>query len=804
MPSSDTAADNNRIISIAPFILFFISGGIALLYEVVLSRLLVLVMGNTVLATSTILAAFMAGLGLGAYVWGRVVEKRPNTALRIFGLLEIGVGLIAFAFPILYQLAGGMELALFGHSDGPYEARLGLRFLFSLMWLLPPTFLMGGSLPAMGRHVIRFGRDFGRHTAWLYGINTLGAVLGAFLTGFFLVRLWGHTTTLFVAASGNVIVGAIAVWIHHRYLKNKKSRPEPTKASKKKPPLEDEPSAWAARTAVIALGLSGFCALAYEVIWTRLLVLVVDNSVYSFAVILMAILAGIALGSLILAPLLRKIMTAFIAFAIVEILLGVSAFGFPFFIHLTPTPAQTVYVWFLLGKMPLVVLVPAIFMGAAFPLAAEAYQARNKQVGRSLGAVYAANTLGAVLGAVAAGFWLVPMLGFRLSSLGLPVINLLAGFILIAVSLRPLKIIVTGVVVAALAVAGWFAMPQDYFSQKYAELEPLGQLTYYDEGRSATVTIFQMPTLIRMLYLNGIPEVDDGKLSLATFRLMGTLPMLLHPAPKDALMVTFGAGITAGSASLRAETVDCVDLVEQYHQIATYFAAVNHDITNSPKFSMFIDDARHYLQTTDRQYDVIISDATHPRSYDSWVLFTTDFYDRVKARLKPGGIFCQWAPYHGLDPNQYQTILRTFQRSFPHTSVWSVGEAYSLLMATEEPLSIDFMEFGKQLYQPEINHDLAPLGLDNIVEVLGHFVMGEDRLREFVGNGPIITDDSPAHLFFPIQATMREQYENWPEINFARIFEHRGSVIPYLTNVGKSEEDKAKILQLIRRRERQR
>ena len=805
MPSPDAAPDNNRIVSIAPFILFFISGGIALLYEVVLSRLLVLVMGNTTLATSTILAAFMAGLGLGAYTWGRIVETRPNTALRIFGLLEIGVGLIAFAFPILYQMAGGMEVALFGYSDTQHEARLGLRFLFSFLWLLPPTFLLGGTLPAVGRHVIRHGRQFGRNTAWLYGLNTLGAVLGAFLTGFFLVRLWGHTTTLFMAAASNVVVGSIAVLIHHRYFKNQKSPPETGKKSKKKQRTEIEPSAWAARIAIIALGLSGFCALAYEVIWTRLLVLVVDNSVYSFAVILMAILAGIALGSLILAPLLRKIMSVFTAFALVEILLGVSAFAFPFFIQLSPTPGPTEYIWFLLGKMPLVVLVPALFMGAAFPLAAEAYQARQKHVGRSLGAVYAANTLGAVLGAVAAGFWLVPLFGFRLSSLGLPAINLIAGFLLLVVSTKTWRFVLAGVVVIGLAVAGWFVMPRDFFFQKYAQLESQGKLTFYDEGRSATVTIFQMPyNNTRLLYLNGIPELDDGKLSVATFRLMGTLPMLLHPEPKDALMVTFGAGITAGAAAIRAENVDCVDLVEQYHQIATYYAASNNDITNNPKFSMFIDDARHYLQTTKRKYDVIVSDATHPRSYDSWVLFTTSFYDTVKEHLNEGGIFCQWAPYHGLAPDQYQTILRTFQHSFPHTSVWSVGEAYSLLVATEKPLSIDFMELGKLLYQPNINKNLAVVGLDDIVEVLGHFIMGEDQLRKFTGEGPIITDDSPAHLFFPVQATMREQYENWPEINFARIFEHRGSVIPYLTNVGKSEEDREKILYLIRRREKQR
>ena len=195
---------------------------------------------------------------------------------------------------------------------------------------------------------------------------------------------------------------------------------------------------------------------------------------------------------------------------------------------------------------------------------------------------------------------------------------------------------------------------------------------------------------------------------------MGTLPGLLHRNPENALMITFGAGVTSGMAAHFVDSIDCVDLASQALEFAPLFAPANEGVYRDESFSFFIDDARHYIQTTHHQYSIIISDATHPRVYDSWVLFTAEFYDLVKQRLTSDGIFLQWVPFHGLELSQYMGIVRTFSHVFEHTSLWEVDKAYSLLVATPQPLSIDVQAFHQKMLRPDIQKALGQAGLDNI------------------------------------------------------------------------------------------
>ncbi|MDY6851142.1 MAG: fused MFS/spermidine synthase, partial [Thermodesulfobacteriota bacterium] len=422
-----------------------------------------------------------------------------------------------------------------------------------------------------------------------------------------------------------------------------------------------------------------------------------------------------------------------------------------------------------------------------------------------LGAVFAVNTIGGVCGAVAAAFLLIPILGFYKSSLLLPGINLLAGGVILVAALKGFRAVTAAVVLIFMAVMGGRAMPPDYYSLKYGELEPGHKLIYYHEGLAATATIFQRPEGTRALYLNGIPEVDTSLVSIRTFKLMGALPGLLREKTGRTLIVTFGAGVTAGTAAHFADRIDCVDLVEQAGDIAPFFALANNNIAENKKFHMYVDDARHLLQTTNNKYSVIICDATHPRSYDSWILFTAEFYRLAQKRLEADGIFCQWVPFHGLDLDQYMAIIKTFSHVFPHTTIWTVGRSYSLLMAMPEPFSLDFRAFQKRLSHREVRRDLMQVGLDNPFEFLAHFAMGEKQVRKMTAAYPqVITDDSPAHLFFPSAATLEEQYRKWPETNFNKLISRRESVLPYLTNIGRTGRDKAGITDMIRLYERKR
>jgi spermidine synthase len=774
---------------------FFASGGCGLIYQVVWSRMLVLVLGNTTLAATTILAAFMAGLALGSHYWGRSISYRPRDALPVFGRLEILTGIFALIFPFLLKLLPPAEVWLSGGGGG--HSQVALRFGLTFFLLLAPTFLMGGTLAVLGQAFIVDRAGFGPGAALLYGINTLGAVIGAFLAGFFLIKYLGHNGSLFLAASVNLAVGGGSLLLARHGAWSRAADSTPAKGRRAK--RERRVTATVYWLVLVGIGLSGFCTLAYEVLWTRLLILVADNSVYSFTAILMAILSGLALGSLILAPLFRRIGNPLPYLALAEVGLGLSAFCLPWFIELGPIDRDLPYWQFLLAKMPLFTLVPAIFAGAALPLAADICRSRRDQTGRSLGAAWAANTLGGVGGAVAAGFFLIPTMGFHSSSLLLPAINLAVGSILLAVWLRGRLALIPITAAVLLAALGWRLMPPDFFALKYAQLEPSGNMVYYDEGQAATVSIFDRPDASTVLFLNGIPEVDNSQDSLRTFKLMGILPGLLHPQPSRALMVTFGAGITSSAATLFSDRVDCVDLVEQYRAIATHFSSANGQVLARPGLTMHIDDARHFLATNQRRYSIIISDATHPRSYDSWVLFTSEFYELVKTRLEEDGIFCQWAPFHGLSPDLYLSLVRTFSQAFPHTSIWNIGGAYSLLVATPQPLAVDFNRLTERLGDNYIRSQLRSVDLAGPLDVLSHFLMGEDNVKKLCSQAPwLIRDNQPAQLFFPFQASLREQYETWPLENYRTVRKLKESVVPYLTNVGRSDLERSKIMDVVR------
>ena len=387
--------------------------------------MLVVVMGNTTLATSTILASFMAGLSLGSYFWGKYVESRPYHPFLVFGCLEIGVGVVALLFAPLLSYAVPLEALLFEPGNLGASGRLILRFLFCFSLLIAPTFLMGGTFAAVGKHIIRSQHNFGGQVAWIYGINTAGALIGALLTGFFLIKNLGHSGSILLAACLNGIVGAIAVIIARRSDPFSAVQPPPTDT-------KEDISQSLARLILLGLALSGFCSLAYQVLWTRLLILIIDNSVYSFTIILSGFLAGIAFGSLASAPVVRLVKKPVVFFGLLHLGIALAAFCFPFFIHKANRGPEDSYLHFLLTTLPLGLLLPTFIMGIAFPVGASLYQRWNNPIGESLGTVYAVNTIGSVFGAIAAAFLFVNLFGFRLSSIILPGVNLVIGTALIA------------------------------------------------------------------------------------------------------------------------------------------------------------------------------------------------------------------------------------------------------------------------------------------------------------------------------------------------------------------------------------
>jgi spermidine synthase len=779
------------------YLLFFVSGFSSLVYEVVWSRMLVLVMGNTTLATTTILVSFMAGLSLGGYYWGSLVEKGSRSALFLFGALETGTGIAAIIISQVIWMIIPSELWIAQTAGMENFGQATIRLVLCFCILIIPTFLMGGTLAVIGRHLVAGEQDFGRTTAALYGINTAGALLGAFLSGFFLIHALGHNGSLILAACLNLLVGIISMGFGLRERKNFVPNGG-SLASKNKKKGRPKSSKTLISLVLFGVGISGFCGIAYQILWTRWLILIIDNSVYSFTLILTAFLAGIALGSLLVAPCFRVLRNPIIMFAIVEISIGISAFFFPFFIHLKPKDPGLSYLKFLLITIPLGILPPTVLMGVAFPLGAQIYQSHKGLVGKSMGTAYSINTAGSVLGGVAACFVFIGQLGFQKSALILPGMNLAIGALIALTQVRGVLRYAFAGSTALLILMAIHIMPHDYFRQKYGELEPKSDLIYYKESLSTTATIFERPDQKRVLYLNGIPELDTSLLSVRTFKFMGALPGLLHRDPKNALMITFGAGITAGTASLFVDHLDCVDLAEQAREIAAYFRPLNDQVVEKKTTALYHDDARHYLHRNPEKYSIIISDATHPRVYDSGVLFTDEFYRLVQKRLSQDGIFLQWLPLHGLELKQYLGIIHTFSNVFSHTSIWCVDQGYSILLSTPQPLQIDLQAFQKKLLQKDIQKNLGQVGLDNPYRILSYFVMGEKKIQELLsGEDAIMTDNNPGHLFFPFHATFDNQYANWPKDNYLKLKANEETIVPFLENISDLEEKKNRLINII-------
>jgi spermidine synthase len=565
----------------------------------------------------------MAGLSLGSYVLGKYADKRKRNFLTLYGCLEIAIGLFALIFPLLLHALAPLEVWLSQAFGVSYYLRAITRALFCFGLLIVPTFLMGGTFAVIGKHVVQNRQRLGRDTALLYGLNTAGAVLGAGLSGFLLIRTLGHSGAFSLAALLNILTGLAAIGLE------KWRSPYPNRQGSGVSPTPLEPthaSPIQISLALSALAVSGFCALAYQVFWTRLLILMVDNSVYSFTIILVAFLLGITMGSLALMPLMKGLKNPLLTLALVEMAIGLSAFFFPFAVHPKPVGASVPYYLFLIQKVFLMVMVPTLLMGMTLPLVARIYQSKEQGVGRNLGTVYAVSTVGGVLGAASAGFVLIPLVGLQKGLVLLPALNLAMGCIILMSLLKRFPRICAAAGLVILFLMGIWLTPHNLVQKKYAKLEPKSRLIFYKEGLAATATIFQRPDGTRILYLNGVPEVRTDLNSVRTFKLMGALPALLHKNPTRALTITFGAGITTGTMAISAHEVDCVELVGAAPEIAQYFSRENNGIMERGEINLHINDARHYLLTTPKRYSVIVADATHPRSYDSWILFTREFY----------------------------------------------------------------------------------------------------------------------------------------------------------------------------------
>ncbi len=765
--------------------LFFFSGISGLVYQIVWTRMLMLIFGNTMLATSTVLTAFMAGLASGSFVSGKYVDKKPRALVRIYALLEAGIGLFALIFPLLLTVVGPVYSSLYQGLEGNIVAVNLMRFGICFVLILVPTFLMGATLPVLLKRFARNSPAIGPQVGMLYGLNTAGAVVGALVCGFLLLRLLGMQAATLAAVGINLAVAA-AAWILAKGDATLNAPAEQKVAgntpdrSKLVENIQDRGySAAAAILVLIGIGISGFCALAYEVIWTRMLNLFFHNTVYSFTTILATFLAGIALGSLIYAKFLSRLKRKVWLFLFLEIGIGAAAYLTPFiFTSLYELLFSKYALVLTVLKAAVIMMVPTILMGIALPLAVQICQRGPQREGDSVGTVYAVNTVGSILGAFSAGFIFIPNLGIHKSVILVAGLNILAGVLALFSLVRLRTRLAYAAAFVFATVFLFLGASSPIFRSLYQKNQPFSDIRYYKEGKIANVVVYDFyKDGYKDLYLNGIEEASSRLWHVQLFKMLGILPAVVHHQPDDALMIAFGAGMSAGACLGQVTKLDCAELNPDIHQVAKIFTQENLDVLNNPKLNMIFNDGRNYLLLAPQKYSLIISDATNPLTFDSWPLYTREFYELCKKKLKPHGVFCQWVPIP-LPSDAIKVILKTFKLVFPHTSVWSIyGSSQCLMLATPERLNIDYQALCRRLAPILKNSGLAEYGVDRVEKFLSFFLFGEDKLEEMLrGFDKINTDDLPQAHFHP-------QLNRQGIQTALDLLKYQESILPYLTNI---------------------
>jgi len=785
----------------APILFFFLASGAAgLILQVVWARVLGIVFGNTVYAASIVLAAFMLGLALGSLCLGRLADRAARP-LALYGILELGIGGYALAFPFLASAALDLY-AWFYHAAAPGAFALNAaRFLLAAALLMPPTFLMGGTLPALGRHLaLRSGKP-AREVGGLYGINTLGALLGCVLAGFVLIRAFGVSGTLFCAGGLALLVGGAALAMGLRA----RMPPPPKPASlPARPPRTEEAASRAARAFIMAaFAITGFCAFAAEVLWTRILLFVLATTAYSFATMLATILAGIGLGSLLAVRfILPRLKRPLLWFGVVEILAGLAILAsMPLLARLgaidlffTQRFAEADASWILFVRLldaAAVLFAPCLLMGMAFPMLASACLRGDAPLGARIGRLYAANTAGCVLGASAAGFVLLPLLGTAASMLVIVVLSLLTGFAAAWSALAPRARLVLGAPAAALAAAAVVLTPSDIFHATINTFHHPSTIIFLEEHPAATVSVHEFANGERLIAADGINVAGLDFMLRTTQKLQGYIPLLLHPNPRRVVQIGFGSGETARvGLEFGVPDYTVVEIAPAVFRAGVHFEAINGGSHRDERIRRIIMDGKNFALLSREQFDIIMNDSIFPGSSGSSALYTVDHFRNCRARLAPGGLFSCWVPLD-LRARELRMILKSFLDVFPHMSLWVASNClnkHGLLLGTLEPLRIDCARIAAAMDRPTTARDLKEIAIDDVYDLLDCHVADADAIRALVAHDPVNTDDRSLLEF---GCAVRPPWELCCMEVLHMLRQCRVPIAPYVTNFPREDAGKA-------------
>jgi spermidine synthase len=759
------------------FLLFAGSGCAALIYEIVWYQLLQLVIGSSAISLGVLLATFMGGLCLGSIALPRIRIAREMHPLRAYALIEIGIGICGV-------------LALFGMPlvDYVYTEAVGhgmpailLRAFVSAICLLPPTFLMGASLPAISRWL----RATPRGVVWLgllYGGNTAGAVFGCLFAGFYLLRVFDMTVATFVAAAINFAIAIVSLALSRRTPENialdpassasfasvPSGPPHPAAAKRKLEP-QRAPVVPAPLPVLFTIALSGACALGAEVVWTRLLGLLLGATVYTFSIILAVFLFGLGLGSTAGAR-ISRVVNSRMALGWCQLLLAFATAWTAWTIskslpYWPINPLLSSSPWFTFQvdiARVLWTIFPATFLwGASFPLALAALATREEDSAQLVGSVYAWNTAGAIVGALAFSMIVIPQEGTLVSERVLIIVAALSAIIVLTSALWPARkridaiaLIVASLVGATYLASQIFDVPGDLiaYGRRFMTSRNRSQIYYTHEGMNSSIAVSRWDDGALQFHVSGKVEASTESYDMRLQRLLGHMPALLHANPRSVLIVGFGAGVTSGTFVLHPQMQRIVicEMEKAIPPVSTeYFGNENYHVMNDRRTQIFYDDARHYVETTREKFDIITSDPIHPWVKGSATLYSREYFQMVKQHLNPGGIVTQWVPLYESDPATVKSEIATFFDVFPGGTLWANdinGEGYDIFMLGQaEPGKIDVDSIQAKLASPEyarVAQSLRDVGVRNAVDLLSTYAGQQQDLQPWLVRAQINRDRS--------------------------------------------------------------
>jgi spermidine synthase len=783
--AGDTARDGVGELPAPPpagaiYAAFFLSGVAGLMHEVVWAKQLVQLIGATAHAQAVVLAVFMGGLALGSAGFGRWVDRRGRP-LRAYVILETVIAAYCLALPLIVRSAAGAYVALAPHFFEAASLKTLARFALSVCVVLPPAVLMGATLPILARHLIGRVEQTQRQVARLYALNSIGAVAGAGVAGFVTLPLVGIYASLAMASLLNLAAAAIVASPARRERREEVAPPvakSPTRASGPRPASH--------RVTLAALALSGFAAMGYEVVYLRIIALSFGASTYSFTVMLMSFITGIALGSALVSRL--RVTRPTWWFGVSQLLVVVAllattplASRLPYWIallriHLRDAPLG--FELFQLGKAGLcllVLLLPTLCLGVGFPLVARIQTRRTREIGSRVGSTYAWNTIGNVLGVIGTSLVLLPTLGVIGAFHVNLALNGAAGLAVLWASREASAAGRLGVSAAAagvgvvylLAGLDWSApithaaghlrlasapnpalSPEkrarhgsasfEAWKQIYLTPDPNEELLYFEEDAHTTVAVWKFGGAIR-LFVNAKADASTGEPDLTTQLLLAHAPLFLALDARSLLVIGHGSGITPGSALRHPiERADIVEISRGVINADAIFAQHNHHVLSDPRVRVYEDDGQSFLRTTPRTYDVIISEPSNPWVAGIAGLFTVEFFEAARRKLEPGGVFTLWFHQYEQSDESVELVMRSLRRVFPHVMVFEHEEfADVVAVASATPIVPDFSGMQRRYADPAVQEDLARLGITNLASLLSHHAISSRRIARGIGPGPL-------------------------------------------------------------------